>query len=418
MAPTKTPAAAAPPPAAMFRMPWSASDNAMTWLEPTRKCNIVCDACFAANDPASEKPLARIAAEVEAMKGMRRSDGMFIAGGEPLTHPDIVEIVRLVRAAGYKPVLVTNGVGLTDALLADLKSAGLHGFTFHVDSHQSRPGWKGRTEKKLNALRQELADRVRAAKGMVCGFNLTVFPDTLGDMPDVVAWALRNIDRVQSYTLTALRQVDPGMPFDAYVAGRKLDLGGTIYSSPAPQRNLMNADILAEVRKVMPDYRPSAFLGGTVRPDALKLAMGSRLGTTRETFGNLGPKSMELMQAAHHWLRGTYLAFPRPSLSRRGRSAFLLALFDPDVRRALRAYGRAVLRRPATLFRRVHIQSLNIEQAFDVLPNGEQDHCDGCPNKTLWNDRLVSACVLDEYLRYGGQAVLVPKARPAEEARP
>ena len=156
MAPTKTPAAAAPPPAAMFRMPWSASDNAMTWLEPTRKCNIVCDACFAANDPTSEKPLARIAAEVEAMKGMRRSDGMFIAGGEPLTHPDIVEIVRLVRAAGYKPVLVTNGVGLTDALLADLKSAGLHGFTFHVDSHQSRPGWKGRTEKKLNALRQEL----------------------------------------------------------------------------------------------------------------------------------------------------------------------------------------------------------------------------------------------------------------------
>jgi molybdenum cofactor biosynthesis enzyme MoaA len=390
-------------------MPWSASDNAMTWLEPTRKCNIVCDACFATNDPASEKTLDRIAAEIDAMRRMRRSDGMFIAGGEPLTHPDIVEVVRLVRGRGYKPVLVTNGVGLTDELLARLKAAGLHGFTFHVDSHQSRPGWKDKNEKELNSLRQEFADRVRAAGGMVCGFNLTVFPDTLAEMPDVVAWALRNIDRVQSYTLTALRLVDPFLPFDAYIRGRKLDLEETVYASPVRQKNIMSEDILAEVRKVMPDYRPCAFLGGTARPEAMKLAMGSRLGTTRRTFGNLGPKSMELMQSAHHWLKGTYLAFPRPGLNRCGRSTFFFALFDSEVRKALKAYAKAVLRSPATIFRRVYIQSMNIEQAFDVLPNGEQDHCDGCPNKTLWNDRLVSACILEEYLRYGGQAVLVPR---------
>ena len=400
--------------AALYRMPWSSSDNAMTWLEPTRRCNIACDACFAVNDPASEKSLERIAEDVRAMCLLRRSDGMFIAGGEPLTHPRILDIVRLVKESGYKPVLVTNGVGMTPARMAALKRAGLFGFTFHVDSHQNRPGWKGRSEKDLNALRQELADMVRRAGGMVCGFNLTVFPDTLDQMPDVVAWALRNIDRVQSYTLTALRQVDPGLPYDAYVAGRRLDLAGTVYYSAGAGRNLMNEDILAEVRKAMPDYRPSAFLGGTVRPQALKLAMGSRIGTTRTSYGNLGPRSMELLQAAHHWLRGTYMAFPRPGFNRRGRAAFLLAAFDPEVRRALGAYLRAAARAPWILFHRLHVQSLNIEQAFDVLPNGEQDHCDGCPNKTIWRDQLVSACVLDEYLRYGAQAVLVPKVRPGD----
>ncbi len=400
--------------AALYRMPWSSSDNAMTWLEPTRRCNIACDACFAVNDPASEKSLERIAEDVRAMRLLRRSDGMFIAGGEPLTHPRILDIVRLVKESGYKPVLVTNGVGMTPARMAALKRAGLFGFTFHVDSHQNRPGWKGRSEKDLNALRQELADMVRRAGGMVCGFNLTVFPDTLDQMPDVVAWALRNIDRVQSYTLTALRQVDPGLPYDAYVAGRRLDLAGTVYYSAGAGRNLMNEDILAEVRKAMPDYRPSAFLGGTVRPQALKLAMGSRIGTTRTSYGNLGPRSMELLQAAHHWLRGTYMAFPRPGFNRRGRAAFLLAAFDPEVRRALGAYLRAAARAPWILFHRLHVQSLNIEQAFDVLPNGEQDHCDGCPNKTIWRDQLVSACVLDEYLRYGAQAVLVPKVRPGD----
>jgi len=398
----------------LFRMPWSSSDNAMTWLEPTRKCNIACDACFATNDPSSEKPLDRIEAEIRAMSRLRRSDGMFIAGGEPLTHPRIVDIVRMVRAHGYKPVLVTNGVGLTPFRLQELKRAGLFGFTFHVDSHQNRPGWKGRDEKELNSLRREFADMVREAKGMVCGFNMTVFPDTLEQVPQVVDWALRNIDRVQSYTLTALRLVDPAMPFDAYVAGRKLDLAETVYSGSGPQRNLMSEDILAQVRKIMPDYRPSAFLGGTTRPNALKLAMGSRLGTTRQTFGNLGPKSMELLQASHHWLRGTYLAFPRPGFSRKGRSALLFAVFDREVRRTLQAYLRAGARDPGLLFRRVHVQSLNIEQAFDILPNGEQDHCDGCPNKTLWKDRLVSACVLDEYLKYGAQAVLVPQARRGE----
>ena len=393
----------------LFRMPWSASDNAMTWLEPTRKCNITCDACFTTNDPHSDKPLSQIENEVKAMRKLRRSDGMFIAGGEPLTHPKIIEIVQIVKRNGYKPVLVTNGVGLNPEWLYELKKAGLHGFTFHVDSHQSRPGWIGKSEKELNALRQELADMVYEAGGMICGFNLTVFPDTLRDMPDVVSWALRNIDRVQSYTLTALRLVEDDLPFDFYTGGQKIDISETVYYSPEPYRRLMSKDIQVEVRKAIPKFRLSAYLGGTTRPNSLKLAMGCLIGTRGVMFGNLGPKSMELVQSFHHWFRGSYLAFPRPSLNRRAVFLFLFSVFDREVRSALRAYLRAIFRDPRVLARRVYTQAINIEQAFDILPNGEQDHCDGCPNKTLWQDRLVSACVLDEYMKYGSQAVIVPK---------
>lgn len=399
----------------LFRMPWSASDNAMTWLEPTRKCNITCDACFATNDPFSEKSLERIEEEVKAMRKLRRSDGMFIAGGEPLTHPRIVDIVRIVGRQGYKPVLVTNGVGMNPERLTELKKAGLFGFTFHVDSHQSRPGWKGKSEAELNALRQELADMVHEAGGMVCGFNVTVFPDTLKDMPEVVSWALRNIDRVQSYTLTALRLVEEELPFDFYAGGRRINLRETVYFSPVPYRRLMSQDIQAEVRKAIPEFCLSAYLGGTSRPNALKLAMGSLIGVRGRVFGALGPKSMELVQLAHHLFRGNYLAFPRPRLNRQGRLLFLFSVFDAGVRKALGSYLRAAIRDPRLLVRRVYTQAINIEQAFDILPNGEQDHCDGCPNKTLWRDQLVSACVLDEYLKYGAQAVIVPKARLEEE---
>jgi hypothetical protein len=393
----------------LYRMPWTAADNALTWLEPTRKCNITCDACFAANDPRSQKPLAQIEDEVKAMLTLRRCDGMLIAGGEPLTHPHIVDVVRIVKAHSVKPVLLTNGVALTKALLSDLKRAGLFGFTFHVDKHQTRPGWVGKGEVELNALRQELADMVHEEGGLVCGFNMTVFPDTLPDVPAVVAWALRNVDRVQSYTLTALRLVEVDSPFDFYAGGAKIDVARTVYGSPTAYRKLTSQDLLAEVQNVIPDFRVSAFLGGTVRPNSLKWSVGCRLASVGASYGNLGPRSMELLQTAHHLLRGRYLAFARPSLNRKAKLMLFFGVFDPEVRRALGRYLAAVVRNPVLAARRLYVQSIVVEQPFDLLANGEQDHCDGCPNKTLWKDRLVPACILEEYLRYGAPAVAVPK---------
>lgn len=403
-------------PLALFRMPWSSSDNAMSWLEPTRRCNIVCDACFATNDPKSEKPLEVVEAELDAILRLRRSDGIFIAGGEPLTHPGVVEIVRMVAAKGLKPVLVTNAVGLTPALLVDLKTAGLFGFTFHVDSHQSRPGWTGRTEAELNGLRQQLADMVHDAGGMICGYNVTVFPDTLGDVPAIVTWALDNVDRVQSYTLTMLRLVEADAGFAYFAGDRRVDVRETVYFSPIPYRRLTSSDIRAEIRKSVPDFRLCAFLGGTVRPNALKLGLGSMIAVRGTSFGNLGPKTMEILQNGHHCLTGRYFAFGKPGLNRRGKLLLVLGIADPQLRRAFGRYVRAVAGDPRLLFRRLHIQTINVEQPFDILPNGEQDHCDGCPNKTLWEDRLVSACVLEEYRRYGTSVVAVPALVPGEGA--
>src|SRR5574341_516318 len=105
----------------LFRLPWTAADNAMTWLEPTRRCNITCDACFVQNDRASDKSLDQIAHELAVMLRLRRCDAMLIAGGEPLVHPDIADIVRLVKARGVKPMVVTNATRLDRPLVRELK---------------------------------------------------------------------------------------------------------------------------------------------------------------------------------------------------------------------------------------------------------------------------------------------------------
>jgi MoaA/NifB/PqqE/SkfB family radical SAM enzyme len=44
---------------------------------------------------------------------LRNTDGISIAGGEPLIYPQIVELVRYVAAQGWKPIINSNGQELT-----------------------------------------------------------------------------------------------------------------------------------------------------------------------------------------------------------------------------------------------------------------------------------------------------------------
>jgi len=396
----------------LFRMPWTMADNALSWLEPSRKCNIRCDACFARNDPQSEKTVDQIERDLDELLGLRRCDAMLIAGGEPLTHPAILEIIAMVKRRGVKPVLITNGVGLTPEWIREMKRAGLFGFTFHVDSHQARPGWTGKTERELNELRQTFADMVYDAGGMICGFNMTVFPDTLSYVPEIVVWALGNVHKVQSYTLAALRLVGPNAPFEYFAGGRPVTLEDTAYYTRESYADLTSRDILASIRKVIPDFEFCAYLGGTALPHSLKWAVGSRIASRTDGFGQLGPKAMEIIQVGYHLFKGRYMAFGNPKWNGRAKPLFLLGAFDPSSRRAARAFIGKALRHPSLIWKRLFVQSISVVQPTDFLPSGERDNCDGCPNKTIWRGRLVSACLLEEYAKFGAPITAVPREIP------
>ncbi len=393
----------------LFRLPWTMADNAMTWIEPTRKCNLSCDACFVANAPQSEKPLEQIREELGEVLRLRRSDAVLIAGGEPLTHPEIAGIVAVVRQMGVKPVLITNGIGLDRDRVKDLKRAGLYGVTFHVDSHQSRPGWVGKTEAELNELREHFADLLQAEGGLSCAFNTTLFPDTLAAVPSIVSWAVSRPHKVHVLTLICVRMVERNDRYSYQVAGRDVDFSKTPYIADHPCGNLTTEQVYRRIREALPDFKFCGFLGGTVQAHSLKWAIGTHFCSGRRSYGYLGPRSMELAQNMSHMIRGRYLAYTSPRENRRGRLALLLAALDPSVRSALWRYLGAGLRHPSELFGRVHLQSISVVQPPDVLPNGERDMCDGCPNGTFWQHRLVPACRLEEYRIFGGPVAFVPR---------
>ena len=395
----------------LYRLPWSISDNAISWLEPTTACNITCLGCYRTNDPRGHKSLEQVADDIDTFIRYRNCDGVSVAGGDPLTHPRIVDIISLIAKRDLKPILNTNGRALTRDLLVDLKRAGLKGLTIHIDSKQKRPGWTGKSETELNELRLHFARMIANVGEMSCAFNSTVYEETLKDVPSIFAWGQEHIDIVNVIVFIAFRAGLVGGSFEYYVGDRKVDMESVPYASEDPGRiDIQSTDILEAIQSRFPDVQPCAYLNGTVRPDSFKWLLTGRLGTKEEIYGYVGPKFMELSQAGHHFLRGRYLAYASPGVLRHGRSMMLLSPLDPGLARAGSTYLRALLRNPFRVFARVHFQSLMIIQPGDVLPDGRQDMCDSCPDMTVWNGRLAWSCRLEEPMRFGSFVQTIPKA--------
>jgi hypothetical protein len=353
------------------------------------------------------KSLDEVAAELDVFERYRNVDGVSIAGGDPLTHPKVVDIVRMVAARGWKPILNTNGLARTSELLRELKTVGLSGLTFHIDSKQGRPKWKGKNEQEHNELRLQYAQMVAEVGGLSCAFNSTVYGDTLDAVPDLVEWAQKHIDIVHVMVFICYRAAIQEGNFDYYAGGEKVDVSPLVYSyEDAPQQIDISAhDVVAKIRERYPDYSPCGYLNGTESPDSLKWLFALRFGTSDRVYGYAGPKMMEMAQVWHHLRTGRYMAYADPKVLRRGKSMMWLWPFDRGVRQT---FARAVVD-PKMMFRRLHTQSIMIIQPVDVLPDGRQNMCDGCPDITVWDGKLVWSCRMEECINYGQFMQTVPK---------
>jgi hypothetical protein len=339
---------------------------------------------------------------------------MFISGGEPLLHAGLEEIVRMVRSFHVKAVLVTNGHTLNKEKVRALKKAGLFGFIIHVDKGQIRPGWTDKSEEELNSLRQTYVDMISSEGGLICGFNTTILPETLHEVPDIVQWTIQNIHTVCTNTFIPVRFPREDDPWDLYVRGEKISYQDTVFPTKeyknTTKKVLTAEDIYKQVQRVIPRFRGNAFLGGTEITDAPKWLFANIIGNEHTVFGNMGSKAMELIQNGYHLLTGRFLSFLKPASYGTGRLMFALGIIDKEVRKTFFAFLGNAVKNPLDVLKKVYIQSLLILQPQDVLPSGKQDLCDGCPNKTYLDDgRLVSMCRKEEYLRFGDMITLKKK---------
>ena len=401
----------------MYRLPWSMNDNPVGWLETTDKCNIHCLGCYR-KQIAGHKPLEELKEDIRFFKKWRNCYNISIAGGEALLHPDIAEIISYIREMGMKSVLLTNGRDMTIEKVRELKKAGLLGIAFHIDKMQKRqPEWNDKTEAELNELRQYYVDMVHEVGGMFCNTGMTVYRSNFAEIPDVLRWTHKNIDRSHGLTLITFRAAPVDVGID-YVTpdGKPVDASELSYSAGQAvmeDTGLTSKDVWQMLHKEFPHYIPSAYLGGTANHESIKWLIGVQAGTSHKMHGAIGARTMELAQIYWHWRYGTYLTVR--DTNRFGLPFFLLWLVDPLVRATLGSYLRSVLRNPLRLFKRVYLQSVSIIQAPDITADGSTDMCDSCPDMTVYDGKLINSCRMDEWRLYG--SYLQPQL-PDEKALP
>lgn len=388
-----------------FRLPWNLADNSISWLEPTAKCNLHCDGCYRKNENNSHKSLSVIREELNTFNRLRKCDGVSIAGGDPLLHPEIVDIVKMTKEMGLKPIVNTNGLALDKKLLHELYKAGVYGFTFHIDSKQGRPEWKNKNELELNELRYHYARMLADEGNISCAFNSTVYEDTMQYVPEMAKWAEKNIDIVQVMVFILYRAVNNNR-VDFYLGPKKINMDNLVYNEEPVERTDIKAEEIVELlRKEYPDFDPCAYLNGSEQADTFKWLLTGRLGTKGKIYGYMGKKSMEFVQTMHHLLFDRYLAYSKPDMTRKGKSMLLFGLFDKKIRKAFGSFYK----NPLNVFKRLHYQSVMIIQPVDFLVDGRQNMCDGCPDITVWDGKLVWSCRMEEQLNFGQNLKSYPK---------
>ena len=335
-------------PSAMYQLPWSATDNPAGWVEVTDACDLTCPGCHRGQG-RGHVPLTEVMSRIQAMRHLTNCDRVAIAGGEPLLYPDLPAVVAFIASLGLKPLLLTHGEQLTYELACQLRKAGLVKFHFHVDSGMQRPGWRNRTEADMNALRQHFADLVFEAGGMQCGFEVTVTRASLRFLPDVVEWSRRNLHKVQRLALVAA------------------PLGDGVGDPPLTAEEMHETLAAAD-----PLWRPCVYVPGRDAPAANRVLLATRVGSRARTYGYLGRRAAESVQAAHHLWTGRYLDFARTN--KVGRKVFLLAALDNGTRAALGRYAGAALANPLRLFDRIYTQSIALAQP-DGVPRGGRGLC-------------------------------------------
>jgi len=152
-------------------------------IAATQGCNLACRHCYAnarkpLRDEMTTEELKRLIDDLASMPWKNDVSRVALTGGEFFTRPDALEIIDRVHAKGFKVLVSTNGLLLSDDMISRLShyatnlkiSVSLDGPTAEV--HEIIRG-KGTFEQTTTTIRK------LAASGVFVGVNMFVHQDNV-----------------------------------------------------------------------------------------------------------------------------------------------------------------------------------------------------------------------------------------------
>jgi MoaA/NifB/PqqE/SkfB family radical SAM enzyme len=109
---------------------------AKLYIEPTSMCNLDCRTCIrhSWNEPQGMMSSAVFDQIIVGLSAFKPVPSVFIGGfGEPLFHPDILDMIARLKRTGAQVELITNGTLLTKKMSTGLIQAGLDSLWVSID---------------------------------------------------------------------------------------------------------------------------------------------------------------------------------------------------------------------------------------------------------------------------------------------
>lgn len=209
-------------------------------LEVTQRCNLDCSLCYLSDlsEASLDLPLEELLRRIDLIASVYGCNtDIQISGGDPTLRalPDLLAIVRRIRALGMRCSLFTNGILASRAMLEALAATGLNDVAFHVDLTQRRKGFSSETA--LNDLRLDYIERARGL-GLSVYFNTTIFAGNVDEVPALTRFFIANADAIDLVSFQL--QADTGR-------GQMRERDGGITQSAIEQR-------IAEGAGFAPDF--------------------------------------------------------------------------------------------------------------------------------------------------------------------
>jgi uncharacterized radical SAM superfamily Fe-S cluster-containing enzyme len=164
-------------------------------IEVTTDCDLACPVCFAAAGDGHPLPLETVRGMIDTLVECEGEPEILqLSGGEPTTHPDILEILRYAAESGVRyPMLNTNGLRLSDPDFARDVAAAVPGGGGPVGTPVVYLQFDGVTEGPYETLRDRpmLTEKLRAIENCrEFGMSVVLVPTIVRGVNDHEVGAL------------------------------------------------------------------------------------------------------------------------------------------------------------------------------------------------------------------------------------
>lgn len=366
-----------------MRFPWGKDREVPhCMIDICRACNISCRACYNIDEP-NFKPIEEIEKELKVMKSFRKIQSVLIAGGEPLLHPEIYEIIRLIRSHDIYVEIASNAVLLNDETAQKLAQAGLNVFMNHIESEQKRPDLPCDNTGQRNALRVEKA-ALCAKYGIGSWIIITGFKDNPAEIEECMELFLSSKEILAFAVLNYRNTQDMGKMHGNLLEGIETD---NLNYTPDKKCFTM-AETVDAIGKYF-NHSPYNFLGSSVDKNDPRWLTYKNI-TAYDDDGTqnlvLKPSLFEKIYIRLFKLLNGRNIFYLSQNSKKVKSlVFMNALFGNFSNFEFLFKNR----------RKKFINKTFLIQIVSEVKQGKLIHCANCPDAQIKNEKLVPTCVAD-----------------------